>query len=130
MRRALALALAATAGACTADEEARPLVSARADQCFNARFVSSFTPAGRDAVDVRVGPNQVYRLDLGPGCLDVDWARAVALRSRTGSFICGPADAELVVPALGARRPDRCNVQDVRRLSEAEIDASRRRRRD
>lgn len=121
---ALPLGLAA---ACTPAADSRPASAsaARGDQCFNARSVNSFRPAGRDAVDVEISRNRVYRLSLGGGCLDVDWAQAVALRSRTGAFVCGAADAELIVPSL-AGRPDRCLVTDIRRLSDAEIAATRR----
>ena len=131
MRPAIGLGLLLAAGGCTMDKDARPAsLAGRGDQCFNAATVNSFTPVARDAVHVRVGAGRMYRLDLGAGCLDVDWADRVALRSRSGSgFICGPADAELIVPSVGARGADRCTVLGVRRLSQAEIDASRGRRR-
>jgi hypothetical protein len=130
MRIVVGLALVLAAGACTADEEARPAYAARqGDQCFNAASVDSFHPVGRDAVDVRVGARRYYRLDLGAGCFDVDWANRVALRSRTGSFICGAADAELIVPAVGGRGTDRCTVLRVRRLSDAEVETAQGRRR-
>lgn len=129
MRWAIGLVLLAGASACTREEDARVASAAgRADQCFNAASVNSFTPVGRDAVNVRVSANRQYRLDLGAGCFDVDWANRVALRSRTGSFICGPADAELIVPSGDGLRPDRCTIVGVRRLSQAEIEASRPRR--
>ena len=112
---------------CAADSEPGSIGGYdRYRQCFNARSVNSFRPAGRDAVDVVLSRNQVYRLSLGGGCFDVDWAQAVALRSRTGdAFICSALDAELIVPTVGGRN-DRCLVTDIRRLTRAEIDASRR----
>lgn len=132
MRPALGLFLALTISACTADDGTRPSTSAaaRGEQCFRAAAVSDFTPVrGEDAVDVRVGSNRHYRLDLGPGCFDVDWANRVALRSRTGGYVCGAADADLVIPSFGARRADRCSVVGVRRLSDAEVEAARQARR-
>ncbi len=127
VRLALAVILAASVAGCATAEE--PYTSSGYDryrQCFNARNVNSFRPAGRDAVDVELSRNQVYRLSLGGGCFDVDWAQAVALRSRTGDgFICSALDAELIVPTVGGRN-DRCLVTDIRRLTRAEIDARRR----
>ncbi len=95
-------------------------------QCFSAGAVRRFRPAGRHAVDVEVNRRRVFRLDLSAGCFDVDWAHRVALRPRTGSFICSAGDAELIVP--GRTGPDRCLVTSVRQLSPAEVEASRRRR--
>jgi hypothetical protein len=120
------LAALASLGGCMAAEEPHPAGAgaSRGGQCFNAAAVSSFRPVSRDMVDVEVSRRQVYRLELGPGCLDVDWANRVALRSRTGSFVCGPADAELIVPS-STGRADRCTILGIRRLNEAEIEAAR-----
>lgn len=122
----IGLAFGALAGCAPADGPSAASAASRSEQCFSARLVNNFRPVGRDAVDVEVSRSRVYRLSLGAGCFDVDWAQAVALRSRTGSgFICSAADAELIVPSsIG---PDRCLVTAVRRLGEAEITASRRR---
>lgn len=128
------LAKAASAAAClllgascaTVDEPRSAAASERAGQCFNANAVNAFRSAGHDAVDVEVSRNRVYRLSLGGGCFDVDWANRVALRSRSGgSFICSAGDAELIVPSI-SHGPDRCLVTGIRRLSDAEIQARRR----
>lgn len=130
MRTLAQIAVAATcltlgASCATTDEPRSAAASDRGGQCFSARSVNSFRPAGRDAVDVEVSRNQVYRLTLGGGCFDVDWAQAVALRSRSGgSFICSAGDAELIVPSI-AGRPDRCLVTGIRRLSDAELQTRR-----
>lgn len=96
-------------------------------QCFRAQDVNSFTPVDRDTVDVRVAANRIYRLELATDCQDINWSQRIAIRSRGSSWVCtGRAlDAELIVP--GAIGIDRCLVTDVRRLSDAEIEASRRR---
>ena len=123
----VAVATALLAAGCTTTEQSgSSSATARGDQCFSAGLARSFRPAGRDAVDVEVNRRSVYRLSLGAGCLDINWAERVALRSRGGgSFICSADDAELIVPSsIG---PDRCLVTDIRRLSEAEIQESRRR---
>ena len=113
--------------ACTMqDEGGVRSASASGRQCFNARMASGFTPVDDDTVDVRVG-NRGYRLELTGYCNDVRWADGVVLRSRTGSFVCGPLDAELVVPSIIG--PQRCLVTGMRQLSDAELRLSRQRRR-
>lgn len=128
MRAAWSIATVIMLAGCTAGGEAQPASAAGArGDCFNALNVRTFRPVGRDAVDVEVNRRRVYRLSLGAGCFDIDWAQSVALRSRGGSFICSPGEAELVVPShMG---PDRCLVTDIRRLTPAEISISRRGRR-
>lgn len=92
-----------------------------ADRCFFGRTVSSFSPAGRDAVNVRVGLDRVYRLEVA-GCPDLDFSLALALRSRNGAdTICGAHDADLVVPGPGGRQT--CSVTNVRALSPTEVAA-------
>lgn len=96
-------------------------------ECFSARSVHGFNPVGRDAVDVRVGANRRYRLELVGYCPDVDWSWRVALRTRGGSsWICRGMDAELIIPSPTG--PQRCLVSAVRRLTPEEIEDSRRRR--
>ena len=110
-------------------EEPGPVTaSARSSgDCFRADNASSFTPRGTESVDVRVSARRQYRLRLAGYCPDVDWSQQLALRTRSGSaWICRGMDAEIIVPdrAIGLQR---CLVSDVRRLSEAEIEAERRR---
>lgn len=94
--------------------------------CFHARSVNGFNPVDEDTVDVRVGPNRRYRLELAGYCPDIDWSWRIALRTRGGSsWICHGLDAELIVPSPTGRQ--NCLVSSVRRLSEQEIEAARRR---
>jgi hypothetical protein len=96
--------------------------------CFSARSVNGFNPIGRDQVDVRVGANRRYRLELAGYCPDVDWSWRIALRTRGGSsWICQGLDAELIVPSPTG--PQRCLVSSIRRLTPEEVDAARRTRR-
>jgi len=96
--------------------------------CFHARNVNGFNPVGRDQVDVRVGANRRYRLELAGYCPDVDWSWRIALRTRGGSsWICHGLDAELIVPSPTG--PQRCLVSSVRRLTPEEVQAARRSRR-
>jgi hypothetical protein len=119
-------AVAATASSSNADEAQRSS-SRRGSQCFNARTVTGFQPVNRDQVDITVPGRRTYRLDLGPGCFDIDWASRIALISRTGSYVCGPLDAEIV--SRGSPIRSHCFVTGMRQLSDDEVRASRMRRR-
>lgn len=125
---AIPLALATLAG-CAQQAAPAPAAAAAsgARDCFSARSVNGFTPRDDDTVDVQVGARRYYRLELAGVCPNVNWATGVALVSRGGtSFICQGLDADLVVPNPGLG-PQRCLVSSVRRLSDAEVQALRRR---
>ena len=98
-----------------------------APRCFTSYMVNGFTPRGRDAVDVRVSANRIYRLTLGGYCPDVDWSMRLGIRTRGGgSWICQGADAEIIVPGPTGR--ESCLVTDVRALTPQEIEAGRHHR--
>jgi len=98
--------------------------SRAASQCFLASQVNGFTSHGDEWVDVRVGANRAYRLNLAGPCPDVDSSLRVALRTRAGgSWICQGADAEIIVPSPTGTQ--RCLVTGVRPLSPAEAAAGR-----
>lgn len=126
-RSAAFLAAIALAG-CAQQHAAPPAAAASGGrECFSARSVSGFTAVDDDTVDVQVGSRRHYRLEIAGVCTNVNWVNAVALVARNGSsFICQGFDAELVVrdPGLG---PQRCVVNSVRRLSDAEVKAKYRR---
>jgi hypothetical protein len=120
---ALAALVAGCAQQTTASNAAHGPASGR--ECFNARSVSSFTPHGRDEVDIQAGARRYYRLTFAGVCENINWTRRVAVVSRGGgSFICQGFDAELIVndPGIG---PQRCLVNSVRRLTDAEARALR-----
>ena len=127
MTRSAAL-LAACALASCAQQSAPPASAISGGrECFSARSVSGFTAVDDDTVDVQVGSRRYYRLEIAGVCTNVNWVNAVALVARNGSsFICQGFDAELVVrdPGLGTQR---CVVNSVRRLSDAEVKAKYRR---
>lgn len=125
---AASLALGLGVAACAMDEGGARSASAAGNgsECFYPGRVSTFRPAGPNAVDVEINRSRVYRLQLSGGCTDINWANSVVLRSRTGSFICSAFDAELIAPTPGG--PDRCLVTGIRRLGPDEIEASRRNR--
>ena len=81
-------------------------------QCFHAGSVNDFDARGRDTVDVRVGANRYFRLQLFGSCPNVNWSQRVALRTTAGSpWICQGLDAEIIVPSLGdlAAQFDQCD---------------------
>ena len=124
---AFPLVLAMLASCAQQPGSAPATAASGARDCFSARSVSGFTARDDDTVDVQVGARRYYRLELAGVCPNVNWATGVALVSRGGtSFICQGLDADLVVPNPGLG-PQRCLVSSVRRLSDAEVQALRRR---
>ena len=128
MVRSAALLAACTLAGCAQQAAGTPAAAASGGrECFNARSVSGFTAVDDDTIDVQVGARRYYRLETAGVCLNVNWANGVALVARAGSsFICQGFDAELVVPNPGLG-PQRCLVNSVRRLTDAEVKAKYRR---
>lgn len=90
-------------------------------QCFWNRQVSSFASNDNRIVNLRVGVNDYYQMEMLGRCQDVDWANSIALVSRGSSYICTGLDAEVVTPtAIG---PQRCAVKTIRKLSPEEVKA-------
>ena len=124
MRPLAILPAAMLAAGCAVAGEPPP-ASAEGRECLLASTVNSFTPVGDDAVVVRAGASDHYRLELIGTCPDVDWAWRIALRTRGSSWVCRGYDAELVVPHPSGTQY--CPVRAVRKLSEAEVEAFRNR---
>jgi RES domain-containing protein len=120
----LVLAAALAAGACTAASEPQTAAASREGrQCFRAQDVNGFTARNEREVDVTVGANNVYRLELMGRCPDVDWSQTIAIEARGSSWICSGLDAELIVPtAIG---PQRCPVTAIRRIPDEQLRAER-----
>lgn len=119
------LAAALLPAACTAPGEPGSASNRAERECFHVDNVRSFTPLDDDAVAVRVGARDHYRLELIGTCPDVDWAWSIAIRTRGSSWVCRGFDAELIVPhPSGAQY---CPVRSVRKLTEAEVAALRSR---
>lgn len=90
-------------------------------QCFWTRQINNFASNDDRVVNIRVGVKDVYQLQMFGRCHDVDWANGIAIRSRGSSYICSGLDAEVIAPSpIG---PQRCAVQSIRKLTEAEAKA-------
>lgn len=127
--RAIVLSLlAGAAAACNAPPPygAGPYQTAAGGprQCFYAANVSGFRQGPGDIVYVNTNARDYYELRTLNYCASrLDFEHRIALRSRSGSFICSGYDAEIYVPdALGATY---CPVRSVRKLAPAEVAALR-----
>jgi hypothetical protein len=96
-------------------------------QCFLPSQVNGFNAVDSDTVQVTVGVNTIYQLKIVGVCPDIDWSQRIGIRSTGGgSWVCGGLDAELIVPSpMGVQR---CPVTSMRRLSPAEVQASKAKR--
>ena len=112
------LALTLTAAATAAEAAARK----GGEQCFFARNMTSFAPVGREKLNIRVGVNDYYQIDLLGTCQDLDWTQRIGLESRGSDWICSGLDVTLIVPSstLG---PQRCTASSIRKLSPDEVKA-------
>lgn len=93
-------------------------------QCFYAGNVSGFRQGPGDIIYVNTNSRDYYELRTLSYCAArLNFEHQIALRSRTGNFICSGYDAEIFVPdALGATY---CPVRAVRKLSPPEVAALR-----
>jgi len=114
----------ATLAACAQQAASAPASAASSGrECFNARNISSFTAQGESTIDIQAGVRRYYRLQIAGVCTNVNWARKLAVVTRSGSsWICQGFDADLVIDDPGTG-PQRCLVSSVRRLSDAEARA-------
>lgn len=135
MRLVIPSAIAATAALVTACNTAAPAPAGTAAasayagrQCFYAPNVTGYRRGPGDTVIVNTNSRDYYQFRTQPYCADrIDWENRIALRSRTGSFICAGYDAEVYVPeALGAAY---CPLYDMRKLTPAEVTTLRANRR-
>ena len=97
-------------------------------QCFYAANVTGYRSGPNNTVIVNTNSRDYYEFRTQPYCADrIDWENRIALRSRSGSFICSGYDAEIYVPeALTAAY---CPLFDMRKLTPAEVTALRSQRR-
>jgi hypothetical protein len=93
-------------------------------QCFNTSMLNGFNAPNDQTLYIRVGVNDVYRLDLAPGCTDIAFKQDIGLRSTPpgDSFICTPLQMEIVYHGPGGI-PERCQVNAMHKLTPAEYAA-------
>ena len=116
------LGLAAIGGSwapASAQDQGRP----GAKQCFYSRNISSWAPADRSTVNLRVSVSDVYQLKLLGDCPNLDWVEGIGLEHRGSPWICSGLDAELIVPQPGGGSPLHCAVSSIRKLSKEEARA-------
>ena len=124
---AAAAALAAPPPALAQGPTPAPPATHRA--CFASRDVVNFATADNRTVNIRAGVRRVFQLKLFAPCIGITFSQGIALRSRTGGFICeGTANAVEIVSRT-ATGPQRCDVTSVRQLSAEEIAALPKRQR-
>ncbi len=101
--------------------------SATGRQCIYTPNISGFRRGPGDTVIINTNSRDYYEFKTQPYCADrLDWEQRIALRSRSGAFVCTGYDAEVYVPdAIGAAY---CPLRDMRKLSPAEVTALRTRR--
>ena len=93
-----------------------------AEQCFFSRNISSWSDAGKDTVNLRVGVNDYYQLKLLGSCPDIDWTQSIGLESRGSDWICSGLDVTVIVPRTTIG-PQRCDATSLHKLSPAEVAA-------
>ena len=97
-------------------------------QCFFAANVTGFRQGPGDIIYVNTNARDYYELrTLGYCAARLDFEHRIALRSRSGAFICSGYDAEIYIPdALGTTY---CPVRSNRKLTPQEVATLRAQRR-
>lgn len=92
-------------------------------RCFFASNITSFAPVDTRTVNMRVGVNEFFRVDLMQTCRDATWPTGMSLVTRGGSTICtGPALGTTLVTNRGPTR-SRCSVRTITALTPEEAQA-------
>ncbi|HWF00698.1 MAG TPA: DUF6491 family protein [Caulobacteraceae bacterium] len=87
-----------------------------ADQCFLASNVQNFSAPDTRTVYIRVGVNDIWRLDLMTECLDLPFREHLGFeRAGSDPWICHPLQATIVSREAGV--PQRCPVASMHRLT-------------
>lgn len=91
--------------------------------CFARSNVQGFNAPDDRTVYIRVGVNDIYRLDLMTSCLDLTFRQGIGLEDQPASaFICSPLEATVVYRAAGGI-PERCPVTAIHKLTPQEAAA-------
>ena len=91
-------------------------------QCFARQNIEGFQAPDDHTVYLRVGVNQIYRLDLMVPCAGLSFRNDIGLWSTAGDpWICSPIEATVAYHEGGI--PTRCPVSAIHRLTPAEVAA-------
>lgn len=92
------------------------------NQCFYVRNINGFNAPNDRTLYIRVGVNEVYRLDLMVDCTGMSFRQGLGIRSTPGDpWICSPIQAEIVYREHGI--PSRCPVSAIHKLTPDELAA-------
>jgi hypothetical protein len=86
-----------------------------ADQCFASRNVVGFNAPDDHTVYIRVGVNEIYRLDLMTPCIDLAFRQSIGLAGAVTPWVCSPLEATVVYRQTGITQ--RCPVKTIHRLT-------------
>jgi hypothetical protein len=92
------LAALAALGGCETSQTAPSAAQAANRDCFRNLDVDEYSVIDERSIKAHINANREYILTLNHNVNELDWAHAIALRSRT-SFICvgEPVGVELMV---------------------------------
>lgn len=97
-----------------------------AHSCFSTLQVQNFRQGRTNEVYLRVGRDDVYRLDAVAGCNDLDFANRLAIVSDlgggVGDRVCSDDTVRIVVPGT-ASPASVCRARISRKLTTAEVAA-------
>lgn len=92
------------------------------DACFARRNIESFNAPNDRTVYVRVGVDQIYRLDLMIDCTNLTFRQGIGLEDQPATpWICSPLEATVIYHDNGIR--ERCPVRAIHKLTPQEIAA-------
>jgi uncharacterized protein DUF6491 len=119
---AAAVAIVAGGAALTVGAHAQPRGGHRGDQCFLSSNINGFQAPNDHTVFIRVGVNDIYRLDLMNDCPGLSFRHGFGLKSTPGDpWICSPIQATVVFRETGIH--NRCPVSGIHRLTPPEVAA-------
>lgn len=94
-----------------------------ADRCFFADQIRGYQVVDDRTLNVDLGRKEGFQLTLLNTPFDLDVSTRIGIKSRSGSWICSPLDASVVVPEVtGSSRSYR--VQTMRKLTAEEYAAA------
>lgn len=124
MRRIAQIAifgLAALLVACASDAAVEDKPKGRS--CFLSSDVSGWREAKPNHINLRTQRGDYYQAVLYPTCPNIDFNNQIAIVTRTSEWVCVGDDAELVAPKGFGAGPDRCRIDDIRKLTSEEVAA-------